>query len=91
MSAGALQQQNYNLDPIASDPRLAAAAAAAALGRAQGGGAGSSEGLRAKPQEVDVGGQITIKVDGPGKVTSVENANRGVRMAPERGASLVNP
>lgn len=85
-AAGRLPEQSYNLDPFAGDPRMEAAAAAQALARTQERNAGA-----ARPQEVDVGGQIVIKVDGPGEVTRVENRNRGVRMQPDRGPSLVNP
>ena len=86
INAGRLPEQSYNLDPFASDPRMSAAAAAQALARTQERNAGSQ-----RAQEVDVGGQIVIKVEGPGEVTRVENRNRGVRMQPDRGPSLVNP
>jgi hypothetical protein len=69
-------------------PQLAAPAAAMAAGRSSNDN--SAAPLRSQPQEVDVGGVIKVEVTGPGKVTSAENSNRGVRMAPNRGQSLVN-
>lgn len=45
-----------------------------------------------RPQEQKVGGEIVVKVDGPGTVTSVRNENRDVRItAPDRGMSLGVP
>lgn len=69
-------------------PQLAAPAAAMAAGRSANDN--SAAPLRSQPQEADVSGVIKIEVTGPGKVTSAENSNRGVRMAPNRGQSLVN-
>lgn len=45
-----------------------------------------------RPQEQKVGGEIVVKVEGPGEVTSVRNDNRDVRItAPDRGQSLGVP
>ncbi|TVR05671.1 MAG: hypothetical protein EA385_17450, partial [Salinarimonadaceae bacterium] len=50
------------------------------------------ESLRPQRQEVGVGGEIVVKVEGPGTVTSVRNENRDVRItAPDRGMSLGVP
>ena len=69
-------------------PQLAAPAAAMAAGRSANDN--SAAPLRSQPQEADVSGVIRVEVTGPGKVTSAENSNRGVRMVPNRGQSLVN-
>lgn len=83
-NAGRLPEESYNLDPFGGNPQLEAAAAAKALARTQERNAGVAK------AEADVSGTITVKVDGPGQVTAVENQNRKVRMQPDRGPSLVN-
>lgn len=70
--------------------------AAAALDSITGGAdavtAGNSppgSALQPGRQDTEVGGQITIKVDGPGTVTGVKNLNKDVPIKVDRGASAV--
>lgn len=72
--------------------------AAGQLGRIAGAGAAASAaayqapaGAVAVQQDVDVGGKITIKVDGPGRVTGANATNSDVPFAIDRGQSLGAP
>jgi hypothetical protein len=58
-------------------------------GRAMQRGAWNNDQMQ--PQKVDVGGQITIRVEGPGAVTAVSSTNPNVPLAPDRGASVLRP
>ena len=43
------------------------------------------------PQKVDVGGQVTIKVDGPGRVVGASSVNPNVPVQPDRGGTTSRP
>lgn len=64
--------------------------AAGAQSGPQGGPAASGP-LATQAKEAKVGGQIVVKVEGPGSVAGVRNANKDVPIVPDRGASLVSP
>lgn len=56
-------------------------------GASKSGTASSTAPLTTVRQETEVGGVVTIKVEGPGTVTGIQNANTKVPLKPARGAS----
>ena len=70
----------------AGDRQGAVADIAGRWGRRPGAG-----GAEQPAQKTDVSGQITIKVDGPGAVTSATSTNPNVALSPDRGAAVLRP